>query len=58
MVPVALDARGRVDLERTLEAVPALRQAGVTVAAFALGRFVNTRDEIRPFLERLGRIDA
>ncbi len=58
MVPVALDARGRVDLERTLEAVPALRQAGVTVAAFALGRFVNTRDEIRPFLERLGRIAA
>ncbi len=58
MVPVALDARGRVDLERTLEAVPALRQAGVTVAAFALGRFVKTRDEIRPFLERLGRIAA
>ena len=58
MAPVAADAGGRVDLERTLAGLPALRKAGVTVAAFALGRFVHTRDEIRPFLERLGRIAA
>ncbi len=58
MLPVALDAEGRVDLERMLEGIPALRKAGVTVAAFALGRFVRTTAEIRPFFERLGRIAA
>ena len=44
-----------VDLDRTLEQLDPLRAAGATVASFALGAFVHTRDEIGPFLERIGR---
>lgn len=47
---------GGVDLERSLEALEDLREAGASVAAFALAAFARSRDEIRPFLERLGRI--
>ena len=52
--PVGRDADGRVDLDRTLDGLPALREAGVTDAAFALARFARSADEVRPFLERLG----
>jgi probable F420-dependent oxidoreductase len=53
--PVERDSDGRVDLDRTLEGLPALREAGVTTAAFALARFARSADEVRTFLERLGR---
>ena len=55
--PVGRDAAGRVDLDRTLDGLSALREAGVTDAAFALARFARNADEIRPFLERLGRAE-
>ncbi len=53
----ALPARGAgggPDLERTLDALDALRQAGATHASFALDRFVGDASAIQPFLERLG----
>jgi probable F420-dependent oxidoreductase len=53
--PVATDARGRPDLERTLAELPALARAGATVAAFPLARFARELAEVRPFLEHLGR---
>jgi probable F420-dependent oxidoreductase len=56
--PVVADPRGRPDLERTLAGLPALAEAGVTVAAFALARFARGPEEIRPFLERLGKAAA
>lgn len=43
------------DLESCLEALPALREMGVGVASFALARFARGPEEVRPFLERLGR---
>jgi probable F420-dependent oxidoreductase len=43
-----------VDLERSLEQLSALKEAGATDAAFALAAFVRRQDEIRPFLERIG----
>lgn len=44
-----------VDLERSLEQLGALQEAGATDAAFALAAFVRDADGIRPFLERIGR---
>ena len=44
-----------VDLDRTLGQLDSLRAAGATVASFALGAFVRSRDEIGPFLTRIGR---
>ncbi len=54
-VPLATDSSGRPDLERTLGELPRLREAGATVASFALAAHARSRDEIAPFLERLGR---
>jgi len=51
--PVAADAAGRPDLDATLKALPRLRDAGVSVAGFALARFVRSRDEIPAWLARL-----
>jgi probable F420-dependent oxidoreductase len=51
--PVANDAAGKPSLSATLAALPRLREAGVTIAGFALARFVRSRDEIPGFLERL-----
>jgi len=51
--PVVNDSAGRPDLAATLAALPRLREAGVSVAGFALARFVRTRDEIPEFLARL-----
>jgi alkanesulfonate monooxygenase SsuD/methylene tetrahydromethanopterin reductase-like flavin-dependent oxidoreductase (luciferase family) len=53
--PLALDERRRPDLERTLEGLPALAEAGATSVCFALGAFAAGRSEVRPFLERLAR---
>ena len=44
---------GRPDVAATLAALPALAEAGVTIAGFALARFATSRDEVRPFLEQL-----
>ena len=51
--PVANDAAGKPSLSATLAALPRLRDAGITVAGFALARFVRSRDEIPGFLARL-----
>lgn len=48
-------AESGLDLERSLEQLPAMREAGATEAAFALAAFVRRREGIRPFLERIGR---
>ncbi len=53
--PLARAADGRIDLDATLARLPALRESGVTVAAFALARFAREPAEVRPFLERLGQ---
>jgi len=44
-----------VELERSLEQLGPLQEAGATDAAFALAAFVRRPDEIRPFLERIAR---
>jgi len=51
--PVATSAAGKPDLDATLKALPRLREAGVTIAGFALARFVRSRDELPAFFERL-----
>jgi probable F420-dependent oxidoreductase len=51
--PVASDAAGRPDLDATLAALPRLRDAGVSIAGFALARFVRSQGEIPAFLARL-----
>ena len=47
-------ASGGVDLDAVLAQLPELAERGVTMAAFGLRGFVQSSDEIRPFLERLG----
>jgi probable F420-dependent oxidoreductase len=54
-VPVANDAAGRPDLDATLAALPRLRDAGVSIAGFALARFVRSQAEIPGFLARLAQ---
>ncbi len=51
--PVASDSAGRPDLDATLAALPRLRDAGVSIAGFALARFVRSQGEIPGFLARL-----
>jgi len=46
---------GRSDLAATLAGLPALADAGATVASIALGAFAGSVDEVRPFLESVGR---
>jgi hypothetical protein len=46
-------AAGKPDLDATLKQLPRLREAGVTVAGFALARFVRSQDEIPAFCQRL-----
>jgi len=53
--PLVLGADRRPDLERTLEGLPALAEAGATSVCFALGAFAASRAAVRPFLERLAR---
>ncbi len=54
--PVAWLADRSADLERTLAGLPALAEAGVTVAAFALAVFARRREEVTPFLKALARL--
>lgn len=53
--PVVAGSGGRPDVAATLAALPALAEAGVTIAGFALARFASSRDEVRPFLEQLAK---
>jgi probable F420-dependent oxidoreductase len=59
--PAALRVRANApggDLEAAIAALPALAEAGATVAAFALARHARTPEQVRPVLERLGREGA
>ena len=48
----------RPDVERSLSAaLPGLQEAGVTVASFALAAFAYRPEDVRPFLERLGKLE-
>ena len=53
--PIGLDRDGRPDLDRTLAQLGALQEQGATVASFALAAFAHRPEDVRPFLERLGR---
>lgn len=46
---------GRPDLDATLSGLSSLAEIGVTVASFALAAFASQPEEVRPFLERLGK---
>jgi len=39
-----------------LDALPRMREAGVTIAAFALGRFARSRDRLGPFLNQIAAL--
>lgn len=51
-----LDDRGRPDLERTIEGLPALAAAGATHASLALARYAATREQAERFVARLGEL--
>ncbi len=51
--PIVLDADRRPDLERTLNRLPELAEAGATLASFAVAAFCRTPESVRPFVERL-----
>ena len=56
-VAPALDAAGRVDLERTLaESAPATLAAGATLLAYPIAAYVRRPDDLPAFLARLGRV--
>jgi probable F420-dependent oxidoreductase len=57
LVPVRGDD-GRADLDRTLAAVPELLELGATAVSVASGPFVRAPDDVRPFLERVGKGSA
>jgi probable F420-dependent oxidoreductase len=49
------DAAGNLDLDATLGPIGELADNGVTMAAFGLLGFVRSPEEVRPFLERVGK---
>jgi len=53
--PALRSSKGAIDLDATLAQLPAMEAEGVTMASLALARFVRRRDEIQPFLERVGK---
>jgi alkanesulfonate monooxygenase SsuD/methylene tetrahydromethanopterin reductase-like flavin-dependent oxidoreductase (luciferase family) len=53
--PIARTEAGHPDLDATVDRLPEFGETGVTVASFALAAFARTPEQIRPFLERLGR---
>ena len=53
------NADKRVDLARSLgEALPALEDAGATHASLALAAFARRPEDVRPFLEELGKLSG
>jgi len=55
-VAPALDAQGRVDLDRTLaESAPRVVEAGATVLAFPIAAYVRKPEQLADFVARLGR---
>ncbi len=54
--PAVAGDDGRPDLERTVEALPALAEAGATHASFALARYARSHSEALGFVERLGAL--
>ena len=60
VTPIRVDDKRdkRPDVERSLSAaLPGLQEAGVTVASFALAAFAYRPEDVRPFLERLGKLE-
>ena len=55
--PLVLDKDRRPDLERSLAELPRLAEQGATVASFALAAFARSREEIRPVLEAIARVE-
>jgi alkanesulfonate monooxygenase SsuD/methylene tetrahydromethanopterin reductase-like flavin-dependent oxidoreductase (luciferase family) len=53
--PIVRTEAGHPDLDATLDRLPELGETGATVASFALAAFARTPEQVRPFLERLGR---
>jgi probable F420-dependent oxidoreductase len=55
-VPPALDAAGKVDLERTLaESAPATIEAGATLLAYPIAAYVRRPEDLGAFLVKLSR---
>lgn len=52
-IAVATRDDGRLDLTRTLEDVPRLANAGVTLISLSLGRFLPDRSDVAPFLREV-----
>jgi len=52
-IAVATGDDGRLDLTRTLQDVPRLAEAGVTLVSLALGRFLRDRADVAPFLREI-----
>jgi probable F420-dependent oxidoreductase len=53
--PVVRSPAGHPDLDATVDALSAFGETGVTVASFALAAFARAPEQVRPFLERLGK---
>jgi probable F420-dependent oxidoreductase len=53
--PIARHRAGHPDLDATVDALSGFAETGVTVASFALAAFARTPEQVRPFLERLGK---
>jgi probable F420-dependent oxidoreductase len=53
--PIVWRDKRTPDLAATLAGLPALAEAGATVASFALAAFASSREAVRPFLEQLAR---
>jgi probable F420-dependent oxidoreductase len=51
--PAALGVRAHAP---ALDALPRMRDAGVTIAAFALGRFARSHEGLRPFLNEIAAL--
>ncbi len=57
-VPTVYREEGRIDLDATLDGLPALGERGITLGSFALGLYARRTEQVRPFLERVGRASA
>ena len=55
---LVMNEKGRPDLERSIADVPRLAEQGATVASFALAAFARSREQIRPVLEAIARVQS